>query len=169
MLNNFGGRLGLHGHLDNMVSGIPKVLNECEYFSGIGITCEASENNPVLYDFLFESVWQENAEEKAEPINIDRWIKEYAERRYGGQSDAADKAWKIMLDTVYKAECNMIGQGAPECMVDARPKLGLKSASTWGNALLGYSAELLERAEELLSEDYDRFSGSKATCTILYR
>lgn len=161
MLNNFGGRLGLHGHLDNMVSGIPKVLNECEYFSGIGITCEASENNPVLYDFLFESVWQENAEEKAEPTDIDRWIKEYAERRYGGQSNSADEAWKIMLDTVYKAECNMIGQGAPECMVDARPKLGLKSASTWGNSLLGYSAELLERAEELLSEDYDRFSESK--------
>ena len=27
MLNNFGGRLGLHGHLDNMVNGIPKVMN----------------------------------------------------------------------------------------------------------------------------------------------
>lgn len=66
-----------------------------------------------------------------------------------------------MLDTVYKTEYNMIGQGAPECMVDARPKTGLKSASTWGNSLLGYSAKLLERAEELLSRDYDRFSESK--------
>lgn len=57
---------------DNMASGIPKVLNECEYFSGIGITCEASEKNPALYDFLFESVWQENAESKARPINIEK-------------------------------------------------------------------------------------------------
>lgn len=160
MLNNFGGRLGLHGHLDNIVSGIPKVLNECEYLSGIGITCEASENNPVLYDFLFESVWQENAEYSCEQIDIKRWIREYTRRRYGGESNAVNEAWDIMLNTVYKAECNMIGQGAPESIVNARPKLGLNSASFWGNSLIGYSKAMLEKAEKLLLEDYNKFSDS---------
>lgn len=53
----------------------------------------------------------------------------------------------------------MFGQGAPECIVNARPGFGLKSASTWGNPLIGYNGELLERAEKLLSEDYDLLSG----------
>ena len=160
MLNNFGGRLGLHGHLDNMVTGIPKVLNECSHFCGIGMTCEASENNPVLYDFLFESVWQLSAEDSAVPVNIENWIEQYAERRYGRKSNSANRAWKILLNTVYKAEKNMLGQGAPECIVNARPGFGLKSASTWGNSLIGYNSELLERAEMLLSEDYDLLSDS---------
>lgn len=160
MLNNFGGRLGLHGHLDNMVTGIPKVLNECSRFCGIGMTCEASANNPDLYDFLFESVWQLNAEDSALPVNIENWIEQYAERRYGRKSNSANRAWKILLNTVYKAEKNMLGQGAPECIVNARPGFGLKSASTWGNSLIGYNSELLERAEMLLSEDYDLLSDS---------
>ena len=37
MLNNFGGRLGLHGHLDNLANNIPKVFNETKYIAGIGI------------------------------------------------------------------------------------------------------------------------------------
>ena len=160
MLNNFGGRLGLHGHLDNMVTGIPKVLNECSRFCGIGMTCEASANNPDLYDFLFESVWQLNAEDSAVPVNIENWIEQYAERRYGRKSNSSNRAWKILLNTVYKAEKNMLGQGAPECIVNARPGFGLKSASTWGNSLIGYNGELLERAEMLLSEDYDLLSDS---------
>ena len=64
MLNNFGGRLGLHGHLDNLANNIPKVFNETKYIAGIGITPEASVNNPVLYDFLFETIWQDDASQK---------------------------------------------------------------------------------------------------------
>ena len=29
MLNNFGGRLGLHGHLDNLANRIPEIYNTC--------------------------------------------------------------------------------------------------------------------------------------------
>ena len=61
MLNNFGGRLGLHGHLDNLANNIPKVFNTQKYVQGIGITPEASVNNPLLYDFLFETVWTDDA------------------------------------------------------------------------------------------------------------
>lgn len=160
MLNNFGGRLGLHGHLDNMVKGIPKVLNECKNFAGIGMTCEAGENNPVLYDFLFESVWQENAEVTAYPYDIDKWTEQYTERQYGGKSEKANAAWKILLNTVYKSECNMLGRGAPESIVNEWPDIGLVSASTWGNSLLGYSSEELAVAEKLLSEDEEFLSES---------
>lgn len=160
MLNNFGGRLGLHGHLDNMARDIPKILGECRYFSGIGMTCEASENNPVLYDFLFELIWVENADKPVEKIDIAKWLHLYCERKYGKKSKAAEAAWDILADTVYKAEYNMLGQGAPESMVNARPEFNLDKASMWGNAIVGYDMHEFEKAAKLMLEDYEKLKYS---------
>ena len=161
MLNNFGGRLGLHGHLDNLALWIPKAFNEADYVAGIGITPEASFNNPVLYDFLFESVWRDSADEKMEVIDLEEWICDYAERRYGVKSKLANKAWKILLDTVYKAELNNKGQGAPESIVNARPTFESRPASSWGNAAICYDKELLKNVAKLLLSDYDLLKDSK--------
>lgn len=161
MLNNFGGRLGLHGHLDNLASWIPKAFNDAECVAGIGITPEASFNNPVLYDFLFESVWVDNANQKMKEINVNSWIRNYTERRYGAESKSANEAWDILIDTVYKAELNNIGQGAPESIVNARPTLESRPASSWGNATICYDKELLKKAAELLLKDYKLLKSSK--------
>jgi len=161
MLNNFGGRLGLHGHLDNISSRIPEAFNSCSHIAGIGITPEASFNNPVLYDFLFESVWQENAENKMQKIDLKEWICHYLERRYGAKSSSAEKAWDILIDTVYKAEFNNLGQGAPESIINARPTLVCKSASSWGNAVISYDKQLLLKASRYLLEDYELLKDSK--------
>lgn len=161
MLNNFGGRLGLHGHLDNMAKWIPEAYNACSKIAGIGITPEASGNNPVLYDFLFECIWQDNADEPMREIDLDEWLEAYAERRYGAKSDAAREAWRIFKSTVYKAELNNIGQGAPESVINARPSLRVSAASTWGNAIISYDKRKLEDAAELLLRDYDMLSDSE--------
>lgn len=155
MLNNFGGRLGLHGHLDNVVNGIPEAYNNCSHIAGIGITPEASFNNPILYDFIFETVWCDNANEKMKVIDIKDWVCKYTVRRYGAVSDSAQKAWYIMLDTVYSALKNNMCHGAPESVVNARPSLQTRSSSTWGNLVIHYEAKELEKAAELLIEDYD--------------
>ena len=155
MLNNFGGRLGLHGHLDNLTREIPNVLNNRQHIAGIGITPEASVNNPVLYDFLFETIWQDDAAQPLQQIDLDTWLDSYAERRYGAESASANAAWDILKDTVYKGSLNNLGQGAPESVVNARPALNINAASTWGNAVVSYDKVLLEQAAELLLEDYD--------------
>ena len=155
MLNNFGGRLGLHGHLDNLVKNVPIVFNTTHKNVGIGITPEASENNPLLYDFFFDCIWQDNAAEPLPEVDIDTWLCEYAQRRYGAKSESAIEALKILKNTVYKAELNMIGQGAPECIINARPALEIQSASTWGNSVIGYDIAELEKALALLKNDYD--------------
>ena len=160
MLNNFGGRLGLHGHLDNLAKNIPAALNSAKHMEGIGITPEASVNNPLLYDFLFETVWTDNAKEKLPVIDLDKWLKDYAKRRYGKESQSAYEALLIMKDTVYKAELNMKGQGAPESVVNARPALDINAASTWGNAVIDYDKVKLEEAAELLLKDYDKLKDS---------
>mgnify|MGYP003300897373 CR=1 FL=1 len=161
MLNNFGGRLGLHGHLDNMAKNIPIAFNNGNHIAGIGITPEASVNNPVLYDFLFETIWQDDATQPLEEIDLDTWLDAYATRRYGAESASANAAWDILKETVYKSSLNNLGQGAPESVVNARPALSIKAASTWGNAVVSYDKVLLEDAAELLLEDYDLLKDSK--------
>lgn len=160
MLNNFGGRLGLHGHIDNLVTEIPNAYNKLKNFVGIGITPEASFNNPILYDFLFETVWQDDFKKEIEPINLTDWISKYIERRYGKLNENLLKAWIILLNTVYKAECNMKGQGAPESIINARPSLTLGPASSWGNISINYNKENLKEVAKLLTLDYESLKNS---------
>ncbi|MEG1638018.1 MAG: alpha-N-acetylglucosaminidase TIM-barrel domain-containing protein [Erysipelotrichaceae bacterium] len=161
MLNNFGGRLGLHGHLDNMANTIPEVVNTANHLAGIGIAPEASVNNPLLYDFLFETIWTKDASKTIEKIDVDQWLKDYSTRRYGAVSKASQEANLILKDTVYKAANNMAGQGAPESVVNARPGLDINAASTWGNANVGYDKGELERAASLMLKDYDKLKNSE--------
>lgn len=161
MLNNFGGRLGLHGHLDNLLHNIPYVLNHSKHIKGIGITPEASANNPVLYDFLFDSIWQENSIEQLQEIELEQWVTSYIKRRYGNFSKKAKEAWDILLRTVYLAKYNQLGQGAPESIVNARPDFIISSASAWGNSKIGYPLEELEKAGILLLEDYETLCSSE--------
>lgn len=160
MLNNFGGRMGLHGHMDNLVSGVVTAANTSSVMTGIGITPEGSQNNPVLYDLLFETVWSDDASQPLEEINTTEWLKKYVTRRYGAESENAYQAMRILEDTVYKASLNMLGQGAPESYINARPATSISAASTWGNAVISYDMEELERAAELLLEDYDKLKES---------
>ncbi len=161
MLNNFGGRLGLHGHIDNLNKFIPETFNNCKCIKGIGITPEASFNNPVLYDFFFEYVWRENASSQMSPIDVYSWVCNYSERRYGKKSNSANGAWKILIDTVYNSKYNNVGQGAAESIVNARPTLESKPASSWGNAIISYDKKELENALKLLLEDYQSLKISK--------
>lgn len=160
MLNNFGGRLGLHGHLDNLANNVPQVFNTQQHIAGIGITPEASVNNPLLYDYFFEIIWQDDADHM-EVVQLDPWLEDYATRRYGAVSKSSQEALKILKDTVYKASLNNRGQGAPESVVNARPRFDINAASTWGNSVIGYDKGLLEDAARLLLEDYDKLKGSE--------
>ena len=160
MLNNFGGRLGLHGHLDNLANNIPEVFNTKQHIAGIGITPEASVNNPLLYDYFFEIIWQDDAN-NMKVVELDPWLEDYATRRYGAVSKSSQDALKILKDTVYKASLNNRGQGAPESVVNARPQFDIGAASTWGNSVIGYDKGLLEEAARLLLEDYNTLKGSE--------
>ena len=159
MLNNFGGRLGLHGHIENFVNGVAQAAAQADHMAGIGITPEASVNNPVLYDLFFETIWSDDGENLS-AINLDEWFKDYTTRRYGAESQSAYEAMQILNDTVYNPELNMKGQGAPESVVNARPGLDIGAASTWGNAVIDYDKAELEKAAALLLKGYDKLKDS---------
>lgn len=160
MLSNFGGRMGLYGHMDNFASQVASAYENAEHMTGIGITPEASLNNPILYDMFFETAWTED--ESLHAIEPDAWLEAYARRAYGAESEAAAESVKILRDTVYKPELNMKGQGAPENVINARPAASITAASSWGNSIIDYDKTELERALQLLIEDYDLLKDSEA-------
>lgn len=159
MLNNFGGRMGLHGHMKSVVNEIPRALHEAKCIRGIGITPEATFNNPVLFDLIFETIWSETPDD-VQPIDIDIWLKNYTRRRYGAESESAYKAMCVYRDTVYSDELNKNGEGAPESVINARPAMKIKSASSWGTAVIDYDKVKFEEGVKLLLEDYDKLKNS---------
>ena len=154
MLNNFGGRMGLHGHLETIANEISRASKKASCMKGIGITPEATHSNPIIFDLFFEAAWTKT--EEIEPVELDSWLRAYAERRYGKCTDAMFSAMKLLKETVYNPLLNEHGEGAPESIVNARPALHLRSASSWGNGVVAYDKKKFEKAVELFLEDCEK-------------
>lgn len=155
MLHNFGGRMGLDGELEVTAEQMPKDFQNKNYMKGIGITPEALENSPVAYELFFDMTWSKD------PIDYHAWLEKYAERRAGGTSDTLQEAWKILNETAY-AKKGQYFQGAAETVINARPGLNFSAASTWGHSSILYDKTELDKALELLIDNYDAFASSPA-------
>lgn len=81
MLDNYGGRTGMHGELEYLATQITKANQESDHMKGIGITPEGTLLNPVNYDLFWEMVWE------TEPKDTKAWLKDYITRRYGEFSE----------------------------------------------------------------------------------
>lgn len=157
MLHNFGGRMGLDGEI-NAIASRPaetKVDENASGMVGIGITPEALENSPVVYELLFDMTWS------SDPIDPQKWVEKYAQRRAGGNDEKLQEAWGILTDTAYSVKKEYF-QGAAETVINARPGMGFSSASTWGHSLIPYEKTELDKALQLLIDNYDEFSASPA-------
>jgi len=97
--NNFGGRTGLYGNLDIIFDqqSEAKSLSQGNFLSGVGIMLEGIENNPVVYNALFESAWID-----AKP-DMRHWVQDYAKSRYGQRNEHTEKAWDILYEKVYSS------------------------------------------------------------------
>lgn len=155
MLHNFGGRMGLDGEIPSIATDPALAASSNKNMKGIGIAPEALENSPVVYELLFDMTWS------SDPINYTKWLEKYAERRAGGTSDSLQEAWEILLDTAYSDKGTYF-QGAGETVINSRPGTSFSSASTWGHSKVFYDKEKLDKALELLIENYDAFSASPA-------
>ncbi len=151
MLHNFGGNINMYGRMEQVAKDPSAALHHPNSgkLSGIGLTMEAIEQNPVMYELMLENVWRDSS------IDLDSWLKDYTLRRYGENIKEADEAWQLLKETVYR---DSVTSGGPESILTARPtfkenpggttttKLGyspLKLATAW-NLLLSASNELKE-------------------------
>ncbi|MBI1938328.1 MAG: alpha-N-acetylglucosaminidase [Ignavibacteriales bacterium] len=146
IINNFGGRTGLGGPIKKIIEGLQTAKVEAaeDRLIGIGVVPEGIENNMPVYELLLEMNW------RAKIDDVENWILKYAERRYGLISSNIEKAWSLLLDTVYTGPK---GYAPVESVICAVPSFNIKKASSNGTTELYYSnSKLLEAVEFLLAD-----------------
>ena len=157
MLLNFGANVGLHGRMDLLVNGY---YDACAHANGktlrgVGATPEGIENNPVMFELLYELPWRE------ERFSPDEWLQGYLKARYGKDvSPEVMEAWRALEHTVYNAPRDYQGEGTVESLLCARPGFHLDRTSTWGYAKLFYSPDSTAKAARLLTSVAKQYEGS---------
>jgi alpha-N-acetylglucosaminidase len=96
-LHNFGETTTLFGDLKEYADRPMKALTDAGHggMSGMGITMEGIEQNPVVYELATDMMW------RSEPVDLAAWIKSYSEARYGVSSSAVEEAWAIIFKRLY--------------------------------------------------------------------
>jgi len=127
MLLNFGGNVGLHGRMDNVIGGYYKARRSpfSRTLTGVGLTPEGIENNPVMYELFSELIWRPDEFSKEE------WLKGYARARYGKADADVDSAWSMLARTIYNCPWGNLQQGTTESVFCARPSREVWQVSSW--------------------------------------
>lgn len=142
MLNNFGGNNLMYGRMNEVAAGPVRTMHDPRSgnMQGIGLTPEAIENNPVIYEMMLAHVWRNDS------IDILPWLHDYARSRYGLTNDTIDAAWQILYRTVYSGGR---GHGGPTAsIIAARPTL--QKDGRWTETTKTYRQEDLLPALSLL-------------------
>lgn len=160
MLLNFGGNVGMYGKMQRLIDGyyMAKSMKAegnplAQYLKGVGTTPEGIENNPIMFELLYELPW------RAEKFDRIEWVEDYVAARYGRTLPQAVDAWKILANTVYDPPYTSVQEGTTESVLCARPALRVERVSSWGSAQLAYDAKETERALGLLLEVADKYRG----------
>ncbi len=144
-LHNFGGRITLHGDLRLLASNqYMNALKMNPNICGSGLFPESIEQNPVYYDLAFEMPLHK------ESIDINKWLYKYARRRYGKESDNANKAWELLLEGPYRPGTNGTERSS---IIAARPAVNVKKSGPNAGLGIPYNPILLLDAEQLLLAD----------------
>ncbi|KQC02832.1 alpha-N-acetylglucosaminidase [Pedobacter sp. Hv1] len=153
-VSNFGEKNGLYGKLQRFADEVYKAKNSTYgvYLAGVGIIPEGINNNPVAYDLMLELGWHDKH------VNLQNWITGYQEYRYGKTTENTNKAWKILLETVYSSPKDY-QEGSPESIFCARPATTILSVSSWGTRKRDYSVVAFKQAVQLFAAASNEFKG----------
>lgn len=122
---------------------------------GVGATPEGIENNPVMFELLYELPWRE------ERFSSDEWLQTYLKARYGREvSPEIMEAWRALEYTVYNAPKDYQGEGTIESLLCARPGFHLDRTSTWGYSKLFYAPDSTAKAARLFTSVADQYKGN---------
>ena len=144
MLHNFGGNISMFGRMETIANEPALALNDAQSgkMKGIGLTMEAIEQNPVLYELMTANTWRKT------PIDLNRWLRSYILNRYGkgtpGSNASMLKAWQILKNSGYNGK--VIGDGA-ESILTGRPTFD--SVAPWTVTKLNYNRNELIPAWDL--------------------
>ena len=94
---NMGGKTAYTGWLSHYATNPVEALRSPNRgrLVGCGFAPEGIENNEVIYELLSDMCW------RTEPVNLDTWIAQYCQNRYGGYPPEIKKAWELLRQTCY--------------------------------------------------------------------
>jgi len=144
MIHNFGGNISMFGRMEAVASQPAAAFNDARSgkLKGIGLTMEAIEQTPVLYELMTANTW------RTSPVNLSQWLSQYIRNRYGrGTTESSAnmlKAWQTLNSTVYNGK--VIRDGA-ESILTGRPTMD--SATRWTKTTLNYKHRELLPAWDL--------------------
>lgn len=133
MLNNFGGNTNLFGRMETVAAEPANAWNSPMKgnMSGIGLTMEAIETNPVIYELMMHHSWND------QPIDLKEWLPKYVRNRYGVENKDAQKAWQILKETIYTVPKDKYIRDGAESILQARPTID--SLTRWTKTKLNYN------------------------------
>jgi alpha-N-acetylglucosaminidase len=147
-IQNFGGNVRLGGRLDRINGDYWAARKDSRAgrLSGLGFVNEGLDNNPIVFDLLFEAAW------RREPVRLEAWLGDYCRRAYGRRDPRAEAAWDILRETAFQSPFN----GNAAC-TDA-PSLDPAGAPVPRNDRLAEAWQrLLAAADDLGEADPFRF------------
>ncbi|MEG0456015.1 MAG: alpha-N-acetylglucosaminidase C-terminal domain-containing protein, partial [Bacteroides sp.] len=157
-LTNYGGNIGLHGRLDAIAKGSVEARNDADAvvsMCGTSATPEGIEVNPVVFDLGNEMRW------RSESPDMNQWMANYAQRRYGVDDSNLQDAWLLFYRTAYGT---YEGHRRPsESVFCALPSLkGRKiTASAWSQCKIFYDPALYASGVELFLQSAGRLADSE--------
>lgn len=148
-VQTFGGVVRLGGALDENNFGLISARRDPNggRLTGLGFVNEALDCNPVTYDMMFQMAWEDA------PLDPHQWIDEYAHYRYGQHHADAQRAWRILRDTVF----NSSNHGAS--VIERAPTLNsVSGGASYSNSRLAQAwHDLAQASDQLGHVDTYRF------------
>ena len=97
VIPNMGGKTGFTGRLDFYAKGSIEALNSKNKgrLAGFGFAPEGIENNEVIYELLADMGWRDTE------INLDEWLTNYSESRYGACPDELTQSWNLLRKSCF--------------------------------------------------------------------
>ncbi|TDD19623.1 alpha-N-acetylglucosaminidase [Nonomuraea diastatica] len=157
-LLNFGGRTDPGAGLRGVPSAIDAALAADSPPTGIGLSMEATRNNPVFFELVADQIWNRVS-------GVDAWLDAFVPWRYGGRRTAELRAaWHDLLDTVYGAEGLRISPDRFKGVLTAKPSYTVGVAELRADVARGlrYPPDVLARAWERMIEVAERDPGLAA-------
>lgn len=156
MLENFGGNVGLHGRMDQLLNNFYLTKNNplAAHLKGIGLTMEGSENNPVMFELMCELPW------RPEKFTKEEWLKDYVFARYGVHDPQIEKAWILLANSIYNCPFGNNQQGPHESIFCGRPSMNNFQVSSWSKMENYYDPTVTTDAARLMVSVADKYHGN---------
>ena len=151
LLENFGGNVGLHGRMDQLINNFYQAKGNIQ---GFGFTMEGSENNPVMFELMSELPW------RPEKFKKEDWVRQYCFARYGVHDETIEKAWAILAQSIYNCPLGNNQQGPHESIFCGRPSLNNFQASSWSKMHNYYDPADTRQAAILFASVADKYRGN---------